>query len=208
MDHVLDPALVRTILEHAADHPWRIQAIGLLALPLDDRREHRLHVWDPEGGNGDLPIHDHPYDFTSTVVVGELTNTRYVEDPIGVEYRRERYSLDEEDDRRADTIHLGGISTTFGAGDHYHQLAAELHDSRQVPGTVTIIRCRWRDRTELTVCRPPGTAWVSARARPASPDEIKRITAMALDRFGAGIARAGAIGYPSDRIPIMRGPGR
>ena len=92
MDHTLDPAQVRTILEHAADHPWRIQGIGLLALRLDDRREHRLHVWDPEGSEGDAPIHDHPYDFTSTIIVGELTNTRYVEDPAGDVYCRKRYS--------------------------------------------------------------------------------------------------------------------
>ena len=51
MDHTVDQALVRTILEHAADHPWRLQGIGLLALRLDDRREYRLHVWDPDGAH-------------------------------------------------------------------------------------------------------------------------------------------------------------
>ena len=185
MDHALDQALVRTILEHAADYPWRLQGVGLLALRLDDRREHRLHVWDPDGGDGDPPVHDHPYDFTSTVIVGELTNTRYVEDPTGDEYRREHYSPENEDDRRTDTVRLVGTSTTFGPGDRYHQLARELHDSRQIPGTVTIIRCVWRNRPELTVCRRPGAPWVSGQARPATPDEITRITTAALDLFGA-----------------------
>jgi hypothetical protein len=189
MDHTLDQALVRTILEHPDDHPWKIQGIGLLALRLDDRREHRLHVWDPDSCIDDPPIHDHPYDFTSTVVVGELVNTRYVEDPSGDEYGRERYALNDEDDRRGDTVRLVGTSATLGPGDQYHQLAGELHDSRQAPGTVTIVRCGWRDRPELTVCRRPGAPWVSGRARLATPEEIRRITAAALDLLGADHGR-------------------
>ena len=185
MDHTLDQALVRTILEHAADYPWRIQGIGLLALRLDDRREYRLHVWDPDGCIGDPPIHDHPYDFTSTVIAGELANTRYVEDPTGAEYCRERYSPNDENDRRTDMVRLVGTSTTLGTGDRYHQLAPELHDSRQAPGAVTIIRCAWRDRPDLTVCLRSGAPWVSGQARPATPDEIKRSTTTALDLFGA-----------------------
>jgi hypothetical protein len=59
-----------------------------------------------------------------------------------------------------------------------------LHDSRQTPGTVTIIRCDWHDRPELTVCLRRGAPWVSGQARPATPHEIKRITAAALDLFG------------------------
>ena len=190
MDHTLDQAQVRTILEHAADHPWRVQGIGLLALRLDDRREYRLHLWDPDGCDGDPPIHDHPYDFTSTVIVGELTNTRYVEDPAGEQYCRERYAPNDENDRRTDTVHLVGTSTALGPGDHYHQLAGELHDSRQAPGTVTVIRCAWRDRPELTVCLRPGAPWVSGQARPATPDEIERIAAAALDLLGPGRSRA------------------
>jgi hypothetical protein len=184
LDHRLDQALVRTILEHAADYPWRLQEIGLLALRLDDRREYRLHVWDPDGCVGDPPIHDHPYDFTSTVISGELVNTRYREDPSGDEYCRERYSPQREDDRRTDLVRLVGTSTTLVAGDRYHHLAAELHDSHQAPGTVTIIRCSWLDRPELTVCHRPDAPWVSGQSRPATPHEIKRITAAALDILG------------------------
>ena len=72
-----EQALVRTILEHAEDYPWVMQEIGLLGLRLDDKREYRLHVWDPSSSVGEPPIHDHPFDFTSTVIAGEMTNTRY-----------------------------------------------------------------------------------------------------------------------------------
>lgn len=181
----LDASRVRTILEHATDHPWRLQGIGLLALRLDDRREWRLHVWDPDGCVGDPPVHDHPYYFTSTVIVGELVNTRYVEDPTGEEFVRERYAPAAEDDRRTDTVRLVGTPTAFGPGDRYRQLAPELHDSRQAPGTVTVIRCEWLDSPELTVCRRPGASWVSGLARPATAAEIRRITAPALDLLPA-----------------------
>jgi hypothetical protein len=186
MDQTLEQALVRNILEHAADYPWRIQNIGVLALWLDDQRSYRLHVWDPEGATGEPPVHDHPFDFTSTVIVGELVNTRYVEDPDGREYLRERYSPGNEEERRADTVWLTGTSVTLRAGDRYRQSAHELHDSRQVPGTVTAMHFDPfldDDLPELSVCRRPGTPWVSGHARSATPDEVKRITAAALARF-------------------------
>jgi hypothetical protein len=183
-----DATAVRSILEHATDHPWRVQGIGLLALWLDDRREHRLHVWDPDEAVGEAPIHDHPYDFSSTIVVGHLVDTRYTEDPAGDEYRRERYSPTDEEDRRVDTVRLAATTAAFGPGDRYAKRAAELHDSRQDPGTVTVIRCTWRERPELTVCLPPGAPWVSAVARPATTDEVERITGLALQRFRAGEA--------------------
>jgi hypothetical protein len=190
MDQTIDPALVRTILEHATDHPWTTQGIGLLALRLDDRRERRLHVWDPDACIADPPVHDHPYDFTSTVIVGEMTDTRYDEDPSGVEYCRDRYVPGDEQDRRTDTVRLVGSPTVLGPGDRYHHLATDLHDSRQAPGTVTVIRCTWRDRPELTVCRRPGAPWISGQSRAATQDEIVRITGAALDRFATAASPA------------------
>jgi hypothetical protein len=174
-------ALVRTMLVHAADLPWTIQGIGLLALRLDDRRVHRLHVWDPDACVGESPIHDHPYDFTSTVLAGQITNTRYAEDPAGKMFRRERYTLGDESGRRTDAVSLIGSAATHGPGDQYHQLAHELHDSRQIAGTVTLIRCNWQERSELTVCLEPDAPWVTGESRAATADEVKRITAAALD---------------------------
>ena len=184
MDISLNKALVRTILEHAEDYPWVIQEIGLLGLRLDDKREYRLHVWDACSSVGEPPVHDHPFDFTSTVIAGEMTNTRYEEDPLGVEYRRVRYTPPNEDDRRSDTVRLSATATTLSAGGQYQQLARELHDSRQLPGTVTIIRRTFtRDACELTVCNRDDIGWISGQSRPAAPVDVKRITATALERF-------------------------
>lgn len=179
--------LVRNILEHAAAYPWRVQAIGVLGLWLDDRRECRLHVWDALGAVGDPPVHDHPADFTSTVIVGELVNTRYTEDARGEEYLRERYAPSDEGERRADTVRLVGTPETLRAGDRYRQVAHELHDSRQLPGTVTVLRFEGAvdDCVELTTCRLPDAPWVSGRARAATPEEVERITSAALALFAA-----------------------
>jgi hypothetical protein len=178
----ISKTLVRNILEHAHDYPWRISDIGLLGLRLDEQRVFRLHVWYPEAGP--VPgavIHDHPFDFVSSVVAGQLTNTRYHLDASGVEYVRTRYEPGFEDDRTSDTVRLSGTAETYGEGDEYAQQAHELHDSRQLPGTVTVIRQTPTDVRRLTVCQAHDAPWVSGQARPATSDEVKHITATALE---------------------------
>ena len=181
MGETMSKALVFAILRHAEDFPWRMVDIGLMSLRLDDQREYRLHVWDPDDSVEDPPIHDHPYDFTSTIIVGELTNARYEEDPAGDEYARFRYSPPAEHERRSDLVRLSATSTTFSEGDQHRQLADELHASRQQPGTVTVIRCSWVEAPELTVCLRDEGSWRSGQARDATRDEIKVVAAKALE---------------------------
>ncbi len=185
MTETLNKPLVLTILRHAEDFPWRItDDIGLLGLRLDDQREDRLHVWDPTYRVEDPPVHDHPYNFTSRIIVGELTNTRYEEDPAGDAYVRFRYSPGAEDLRRSDTVvTLSATATTFGEGGQYGQLAHELHASWQRPGTVTVIRCSWVETSDLTVCLRDAGSWRSGRARDATRDEIKTVASRALEWF-------------------------
>lgn len=183
MSCTLDRALVLTLLRHAEELPWRMQDIGLMSLRLDDRRAFRLHVWDPGSDVGEPPVHDHPYDFTSTIIAGELTNTRYREDPAGDEYVRFRYAPGAEDGRRSDTVRLSSTATTFTVGHEYRQQAPELHASRQLPGTVTAIRCEWVTAPELTVCLRHEGSWRSGLGRDATRPEIRRFAASALAWF-------------------------
>ena len=123
----LDKVLVRNILEHAVQYTWKIQQIGLLMLRLDEQREFALHVWAPERCTGVPPIHDHPYDFVSRIIAGELTNARYVEDPSGVKYLRERYKPSNEESRTMDYVQLvPEVVETFKEGDEYAQAADEF----------------------------------------------------------------------------------
>lgn len=176
-------ALVFTILRHAEHFPWRMQEIGLMGLRLDERREYRLHVWNPSMSAGDPPIHDHPYDFTSAIIVGELTNTRYAQDAAGDEHVRFRYSPPDEAQRQSDTVRLSAASETLREGDEYRQLSHELHASWQQPGTVTLIRCTWGEARELTVCLRDEASWSSGQARDATREEIKLMAAKALELF-------------------------
>ena len=183
MDETLNRALVLTMLQHAEDFPWRMQDIGLMGLRLDDRRECRLHIWDPSYCAGEPPIHDHPYDFTSTIIAGELTNIRYEEDLAADEYVRFRYSPGAENERRSDSVRLSSTATTFTEGRQYRQLAHELHASWQQPGTVTAIRCTWVEAPELTVCVGEEGSWRSGQGRDATPEEVKGFSAKALEWF-------------------------
>jgi hypothetical protein len=179
----LDKVLIRNILEHPDDYSWTIQDIGLLGLRLDEQREYRLHVWAPDRRVGGPVIHDHPFDFVSSIVAGELTNVRYEEDPSGTKYLRERYSPPNEDLRTTDVVQLAAEVETYREGDEYAQLAHELHDSHQLPGTVTVIRRMFRDVRELTVCRSEDAPWTSGVSRPATPGEVRSITSQALTWF-------------------------
>jgi hypothetical protein len=183
MSETLSRALVLTMLQHAEDFPWRMQEIGLMSLRLDDRREHRLHVWDPSCCVGEPPIHDHPYDFTSTIIAGEMTNTRYEVDLAGDEYVRFRFPPGAESERRSDAVKLSSTATTFTPGHQYHQLADELHASWQLPGTVTAIRCQWIEAPELSLCVRDEGSWRSGQGRDATCEEIKSFTAKALELF-------------------------
>jgi hypothetical protein len=180
----LDKVLVRNILEHALEYPWKYQDIGLLALRLDEHREYGLHIWAPDRCVGTPPIHDHPFDFVSRIIVGQLTNARYVPDPSGAKFLRERYSPSNEESRATDYVQLSSEVQTFREGDEYAQLADELHDSRQLPGTVTIIRRAFREVAELTVCRlDENASWVSGASRTPTSAEVTDITKQALTWF-------------------------
>jgi hypothetical protein len=80
-------------------------------------------------------------------------------------------------------VQLVGSSETYGEGDGYAQSAPELHDSYQLPGTVTVLRMVFRHSNELTTCRSEDAIWVSGLSRPATADEVTGITSVALGWF-------------------------
>lgn len=172
------------ILAHPFDHEWSIQGFGMLRTYLDDEHVGRLHIWDASSATVDVStIHDHPWDFTSRIVRGYLSNRRYRLmpegcGPVGGGYvRAAKIRCGEgggivEDLGRA-RIGLQTVET-FGPEETYSMLAPELHESYPVPGTVSIIERTFHAEKDIaTVCWLEGE-WVSAEPRPATREEIAR----------------------------------
>ena len=68
--------LVADILEFPERHDWTLQGFGMLRAYLSS--EIRLHVWSAAHRvEGVSDIHNHPWDFESMVVCGNMENTLY-----------------------------------------------------------------------------------------------------------------------------------
>ena len=64
-------ALAAEILRRPHGYKWSLQGFGMLRLYLSDNI--RLHVWTTEHRVENVSdIHDHPWDFISTVLFGQL----------------------------------------------------------------------------------------------------------------------------------------
>lgn len=184
--------LVKNLLERHSDREcdgWSYQGFGMYRLYLT--RAVRLHVWMPDDAVPNVStIHNHPWDFTSKILVGEMTNKKYevVEGSSspthhmseilcgpkgGITHRHLR-------DERVE-LRLCGLEE-LETGDAYRMARHELHESMiTMPGTITMIeRVFYEDTEHALVCYPLGTEWVSAEPRPATRVEISRMAEAAL----------------------------
>lgn len=148
-------------------------------------KEIRLHVWDSRYAVKDVSLlHDHPWDFTSVVVSGQLMNARYVEDPRGDQYEYGTIQCGPGGGRRSDTKKItlrGVLPDVVLSGEAYTQKADEIHRTYFLDGTVTLVERTFRPDTEhARVFWPVGLEWVSAEPRPATPGEVAEITRTAL----------------------------
>ena len=160
--------------------PWSLQGFGMLRLYLTS--EIRLHVWDNRFANKDASIiHDHPWDFNSFVLTGQIINHRY------------KKTMRPDGDFKEAVIKCGPggclVSTnrcdlekvrteTFGPGDDYIQLAEEIHSSHPDNGTITIVERQFKADTEHAhVYYPTWEQWGSAEPRRATDREIEAILA-------------------------------
>lgn len=73
---------------------------------------------------------------------------------------------------------------TYVEGQRYRQEAKEIHRTTPEPGTVTLCsRVFLSDTEHANVYWQGSGAWVDAAPRPATPDEVRKITRYALDRW-------------------------
>ncbi|MEU5977411.1 hypothetical protein [Streptomyces sp. NPDC047315] len=125
---------------------------GFVKLPLArvarDGRRLFLHIW--VAGEEDAEIHDHRWDFASTVLRGALVNTTVdvapqIEHDDAAGYRVVHYRPRPGGYRftpvRADhdVVVTSRRTATLAAGTRYRMTARTLHRARALPGTVTLI---------------------------------------------------------------------
>ena len=189
------PAMLRglvteVLLNAESFDTWSLQGLGMLRLYLG--RELRLHVWDPREAFRDASkLHDHPWDFTSYVVLGRLKNIRYYEmnaPDFAPTHTKQTIVCGSGGCSLGDktNVHMDvGTTEEYEAGESYSQRSTEVHESVPERGTVTIIQRTFHEDTEhATVFSPYGESWVSAEPRAATPEEVRRMTRMALMKWG------------------------
>lgn len=172
----------------ATGNGWSLQGLGMLRLYLS--REVRLHVWDSRFVAGDVSvIHTHPWNFESYVVSGEVRQFRYFEDEKvgGLPMNRQKIQCGPTGCAMGDPEEVKlyrSTLETYVAGTSYSQLAAEIHESLPVPGTVTIVERKFLEDTEHAFVYYRGEKWGEATPRPATPEEVDAIVGLALQRWG------------------------
>jgi len=196
--------IVLPILTAPFQHKWQVQGLGMLRTYLDANT--RLHIWHSKLNYcDDSGWHTHPWDFSSFVVAGKITNRRFLKRVEG------EFLGESEPPFRASGAwtpfteqHIicgpGGCAmsepkpvylfeamrTEHTAGETYGQRADEIHTTETVDGSITIItRKTVHEDGSANVYFPRGSEWSSAEAREATQDEIMQGVNVALKRLSA-----------------------
>lgn len=186
-------AAVENVLRTPHAHDWTIQGMGMLRCYLS--KEIRIHVWDSRYRVPNVTmLHNHPWDFSSMVIAGQLDNYRYETDPWLADECRSVNAVDQY------RILCGqGAKTlsepwpmriwampieSYREGEVYSQKANEIHMTHAWDGSVTIIERKFlQDEDHALVYVPRGESFVSAEPRPATRLEVLNITRPALHRW-------------------------
>jgi len=188
--------LVKKILENYGAYSWSLQGLGMLRLSLS--REIRMHVWDNRYAvPGVSTVHDHPWDFESEIIVGEMRNVRY-HCHGALKIAHFRYP-NHDPKYNKQTIICGPGGCAMGepeavfldrepperylAGSVYVQKRDEIHDSKFIDGTVTLVTRTFYEDTEHAHVFWQGDKWVSAEPRPANLVEVRAIVNNALETW-------------------------
>ena len=144
-------------------------------------KEVRLHFWDSRLKVPNVStIHNHPWDFTSLVLKGELCNILYQEvegEKCNYEKALIRCGEQAATMEAPIRVQLKEVSrVTYGKGEYYSELAEKLHESCPKDSAITIVeRYPKQDPDHASVFWPIGTNWVNATPRTATREEIDMV---------------------------------
>lgn len=179
-------ALLYSILDQPYHHTWTIQGFGMLRTNiLVGGNDFRVNVWDSDFRVPNVSmIHTHPWNFTSIILCGVVSNIRYsraVAKRTTQPLRMLRSDIKPgpggglRSNPAAEVLHVLPAEI-LSAGHTYYQEHNEIHQTQASIGSVTL---NFRERVGAdmaSVYWPVGTEWVSAEPRIAARDEIAVIT--------------------------------
>lgn len=188
-EKLLVKKLIEQGLTQEINGEWQIQGFGMLRLYIT--KEVRLHVWHNGLVYHDTPsqIHNHPWNFNSRIVVGNLRNVRYLEWPEKTATHHIAKILCgpggglTSESPRDTNLEIATIDE-YNAGDVYYQTAKELHRTVFKNGTVTIVTREFLDDADhALVAYPIKQQWKTAEPRTATERELELGLKAALDLF-------------------------
>jgi hypothetical protein len=176
---------VTAILAHPFDYDWSIQGFGMLRAYLDPDHVWRLHLWDLDSAFPDVSrIHDHPWDFTSRIVVGRMDNQRYeVDGPEGEPYQSARILCGESAhllEEPVTALVAPKATEHYGPEDFYAQEAPEFHESFPTAGAVTLVKRNFKQNRDVARVLWREGVWGDAAPRPATQQEIEHFVSLAM----------------------------
>jgi hypothetical protein len=182
-EQVLPPWPLHQLLDVAALRQMGVTAhyfgLGFIQIKLD--ATWRLHVWVPEWPTipgAESELHDHRYDFVSTVLCGALRHELFAAGPVHAEPQEgdlEKLDVSCQPGQAHDPVPLGYVrpiaigTFTVEAGGTYHLGTEAFHRSHPQGPTVTLVRRGAIQKELATVLRPIGTAFTCPFS--LSPDE-------------------------------------
>lgn len=168
------------ILTNPFNYEWSVQGLGMMRTYLNN--EQRLHIWHnalriPDASQ----VHDHPWHFTSKILLGKMYQYRYIrDDAFGTPWQEQEIICGEHGGMVGDPTIIKlrkSEREVYTEGDVYQQKAHELHASFPIDNTVTVITREYlEDLEHARVYFPLDLEFVSAEPRPASRAEVLFIT--------------------------------
>lgn len=175
--------IVKKVMENPFDYEWELQGFGMLRTYID--KDTRLQIWLKEFIVPNVTdVHTHPWDFTSYIYQGRVTNYSFHESSTQRPYL-DRY---EEYDRcliltgekafvhEKTKVFLQMCNTDiFTKGKIYKHRRDVPHRIRFTDGTITILTKSNIQEHNLAYSYVKGidNEWVSAAPRPATKEEIQ-----------------------------------